>query len=167
MSPTNTFTTANYIFFWQVEEDNGYLSNWYPAPFTAEGIKYVNTEQYMMAKKALLFGDFTMYARIMGTDDPAKIKHYGKLVSNFDPAVWNSAKEEIMFNGNLAKFRCNHTLAAALRATGEATLAEASPLDYVWGIGLKADDPKATNPYYWKGDNLLGKALMKVRDMIK
>ena len=166
MSAINNTFTDNFIFFWQLGEPNDYLSNWYPAPFVSEGIRYANTEQYMMAKKALLFKDFAVYSRILEVTDPAKIKYYGKLVGGFDAATWNKAKEEIMLNGNLAKFRCNYTLAAALRATKDATLAEASPKDLIWGIGLTADDPKALNPYYWRGQNLLGKTLMKVREMI-
>ena len=51
-----------------------------------------------------------------------------------------------------------------LLKTGNATLAEASPYDRIWGIGLSADDPKAMNPDLWKGENLLGHALMRVRD---
>ena len=66
--PTNTFTDDKFIFFWQLGEPNDYLSNWYPAPFTSEGIRYANTEQYMMAKKALLFKDFAVYSRILEVD---------------------------------------------------------------------------------------------------
>ena len=32
-------------------------------------------------------------------------------------------------------------------------LAESSPLDPVWGIGLRADDPRANNPCRWRGKN--------------
>lgn len=102
MSAINNTFTDNFIFFWQLGEPNDYLSNWYPAPFVSEGIRYVNTEQYMMAKKALLFKDFAVYSRILEVTDPAKIKYYGKLVGGFDAATWNKAKEEIMLNGNLA-----------------------------------------------------------------
>ncbi|CAM9590142.1 unnamed protein product, partial [Hapterophycus canaliculatus] len=42
-------------------------------------------------------------------------------------------------------------------------LAEASPLDPVWGIGLRADNPTARTPALWPGQNLLGRVLMAVR----
>ena len=35
--------------------------------------------------------------------------------------------------------------------------------DGVWGIGLAADEPEARRPSAWKGENLLGFALMRAR----
>jgi len=51
-----------------------------------------------------------------------------------------------------------------LLATGNTILAEASPYDCKWGIGLSADDPRARNPAEWRGGNLLGEVLMEVRE---
>ncbi|MEY2863728.1 MAG: hypothetical protein RLY58_1435, partial [Pseudomonadota bacterium] len=45
-------------------------------------------------------------------------------------------------------------------------LVEASPVDQIWGIGLAADDPRAANPAQWRGLNLLGFALMHVREQL-
>jgi len=33
------------------------LSQWYPAPFTVDGVRYATAEHFMMAGKARLFGD--------------------------------------------------------------------------------------------------------------
>ena len=44
---------------------------------------------------------------------------------------------------------------------------EASPVDRIWGIGLNADDPAAGDPGCWRGLNLLGFALMQVREALK
>ena len=44
---------------------------------------------------------------------------------------------------------------------------EASPYDTIWGIGLAAEDPRAKDPSQWRGQNLLGFALMEVRDEIR
>ena len=54
-----------------------------------------------------------------------------------------------------------------LLSTGNKRLAEASPLDPVWGIGLRADDPRANNPRQWIGKQLLGEALSAVREEIR
>ena len=43
---------------------------------------------------------------------------------------------------------------------------EASPRDRVWGIGMGAKNPKATERGQWRGRNLLGDALMQVREEI-
>ncbi|SEQ87616.1 hypothetical protein SAMN05216481_11865 [Streptomyces radiopugnans] len=45
-------------------------------------------------------------------------------------------------------------------------LVEASPLDRIWGIGLAADDERASDPARWRGLNLLGFALMAARERL-
>ena len=88
----------------------------------------------------------------------------GKLVHNFKGHRWDECKEEIVYRANLAKFSQNYDIKSILLKTGNAILAEASPYDRIWGIGCSADDPKAMHPDLWKGENLLGHALMRVRD---
>ena len=99
----------------------------------------------------------------MRETDPGKCKDLGKLVRNFDSAIWDSCKREIVFNANYAKFTQNPDLMAKLKATGNAIMAEASPVDMVWGIGMTADDPNARNPERWRGQNILGDILMELR----
>lgn len=158
---------GKFIFFWKLGHKNGEFSNWYPRDFVIEGIKYNCVEQYMMSKKAILFGDLDTYCRIMASNDPAECKNLGKLVSNFNPAIWDSCKREIVFNGNYAKFTQNPDLMAKLKATGKAIMAEASPQDKIWGIGMTADDPNARYPELWNGQNLLGGILEEIRDKFK
>ena len=66
-------------------------------------------------------------------------------------------------NANYAKFTQNPDLMAKLKATGDAIMAEASPQDKIWGIGMTADDPEARCPEHWNGQNLLGNILMEIR----
>ena len=47
------------------------------------------------------------------------------------------------------------------------TLAEASPYDKVWGIGIPLGDSKAFDRKQWTGGNLLGNVLMKARDYLQ
>ena len=160
--------SGNIIFFWhEYETPYGCFSQWYRAPFTIEGITYFCCEQYMMAKKALLFEDYKHYCLIMAADTPQKCKAYGKAVRNFDAIKWDAAKEEIVFNANMAKFTQNPQLKSVLLSTVDAMLAEASPYDDVWGIKMEASDIGADNPKNWKGQNLLGKCLQKVRSLVK
>lgn len=43
---------------------------------------------------------------------------------------------------------------------------EASPIDTIWGIGLSEKDKRAWNKETWRGQNLLGEILTKVRDRL-
>ena len=64
-----------------------------------------------------------------------------------------------------AKFQ-NSELKSKLKATGDAVLAEGAVRDCIWGIGLSMTDPKRLEMEKWRGQNLLGFALMMVRDGI-
>lgn len=124
-------------------------------------------EQYMMAQKALLFGDSEMCAKIMAADNPRDYKALGRLVRGFDPKVWDKRKFDIVCDGNRARFSQNPELAEFLLGTGESVLVEASPYDGVWGVKRSMDDPLIRNPNHWLGQNLLGFALMETRDGLK
>lgn len=54
-----------------------------------------------------------------------------------------------------------------LLATGDSVLVEASSYDAIWGIKMASNDENATNPLKWRGSNLLGFALMEVRDELR
>ncbi len=162
----------NLILFWGHTAKPGKIrkacfSQWYPIHFTLEGVEYCCTEQYMMAQKALLFGDQETCARIMATDQAGEIKALGREVRNFDEQKWNENKYQIVLRGNVAKFSQNEPLKEFLLGTGTAVIAEASPYDGIWGIRLGLDDPKAQDPRNWNGENLLGFALMEARDIIR
>jgi ribA/ribD-fused uncharacterized protein len=43
---------------------------------------------------------------------------------------------------------------------------EASPYDRIWGIGLAAEHEDVSRPSRWRGLNLLGFALMDVREQL-
>ena len=81
--------------------------------------------------------------------------------------MWIANREEIVFKASLAKFDQNAELKAFLLSTDDAVIAEASPADKVWGIGMRRTDPRSMNEREWEGSNLLGKALMRAREQIK
>ena len=151
------------VFFFHENEKYGCFSQWYKSPFTIEGTQFVTAEQYMMSRKALLFRDYEIYDQILKENDPQKCKKLGKKVNNFKGYQWDKCKEDIVYRANLAKFSQNVIIQQILLETGTSILAEASPYDRIWGIGRSADDPKANYPELWKGENLLGNALMRVR----
>ena len=155
------------VFFWKIDEPNGCFSNWYPSPFVLDDERFANVEQYMMAKKAKLFDDDATLQTIMNTESPADCKRLGRRVKGFDSLRWDAEKYGILMTGNLEKFRQNPDLGKKLMDTGEAVLAEASPKDRIWGIGMDADEAGTTDPKDWPGQNLLGMVLMEVRDMLR
>ena len=73
----------------------------------------------------------------------------------------------IVYEGLVAKFTQNPELKRALLDTGNAVLAEAAVNDKIWGIGLSMSDPKRLDPSEWKGQNLMGYALMLVREKLR
>lgn len=158
----------DFVFFWSENSQNtGCYSQWYMRDFEVDCHRYCCMEQYMMAQKAVLFKDMDALVKILSSRDPRDIKTFGREVKNFDEAVWNAHKYDIVYRGNLAKFEQNEDLKAQLLATGDKILAKASPSDTIWGIGLRATDPRALDPEQWLGQNLLGKALMQVRETLK
>ena len=109
-------------------------------------VEYSCAEQFIMALKARLFGDDSTLSAILATDDPREHKRLGRQVCHFDHDTWLHKRENIAFRGNLAKFSQNENLRLALQHTGERRLAEASPYDNIWGIGLRASDYRASSP---------------------
>ena len=160
-----------YIFFWgHTPAADGQigpscLSQWWSCRFAVDGVEYSCAEQYMMARKALLFGDTTVYEEIMKAKHPKQFKELGRKIAGFSDQVWDAHKYEIVLAGSCAKFSQNEPLKSFLLNTGSRILAEASPCDRVWGIGLSADDEKIENPLFWRGENLLGFAL-EARDLL-
>jgi len=158
------------LFFWghtppyDGSIDKACLSQWWKSKFEIEDEKFCCMEQYMMAEKALLFDDRKILHEIMSCDNPKTIKAQGREVSNFNSGVWEQKRSDIVIKGNLAKFFQNEELKKYLLGTNSKVLVEASPYDRIWGIGLSADDEKSKNPLLWRGSNLLGFALMEVRD---
>jgi ribA/ribD-fused uncharacterized protein len=139
------------------------FSQWYPSPFTVDGHRYPTAEHFMMAEKARLFGDDATRLEILAAATPAEAKALGRRVRGFHDTTWEAHRLAIVVAGNLAKFGRHPELAEVLRATGERVLVEASPRDRIWGIGLGVRHPDAHDPGAWRGQNLLGFALMDIR----
>ncbi|MFI7445140.1 NADAR family protein [Nonomuraea indica] len=142
----------------------GCLSQWWPVEFAEDGRLFRSAEHYMMAHKALLFGDEETAAAILAARHPGEAKKLGRLVRGFDEETWERHRYGIVVRGSLAKFGAHPELRDYLVGTDQHVLVEASPVDRVWGIGLAADDPLAASAATWKGLNLLGFALMDARD---
>ena len=111
------------VCFHNPNEENGYLSNWYPSEFTVNDVDFSSMEQYMMYKKAVCFGDKDMANKILATDDVAEIKAFGRLVANYNESYWNGVRQIVVFEGLTAKFSQNEDLKTKLKATDNSILA--------------------------------------------
>ncbi|KAI0085509.1 hypothetical protein BDY19DRAFT_986997 [Irpex rosettiformis] len=172
----------DYVFFWKVDMPYGWASQWYYSPFKARiqlklgatttvdskrELEFLSTEHWMMACKALVFGDLEVLQKVLdsGVGDMRAVKALGRKVQNFDDAVWKQVREEMVLVGNLHKFRQNEEIRKELFGTGEKMIVEASPRDRIWGVGF--EEKRALEVKDRWGLNLLGKALMKTRKILR
>jgi ribA/ribD-fused uncharacterized protein len=164
---------SNFLFFWghQPNKDGKIsktcFSQWWLSSFVVDKVNYKTAEHWMMAKKAELFQDSETLEKILLANSPAEAKKLGREVKNYDDAVWLANRYEIVKQGNYHKFSQDKNLKEFLINTKERILVEASPVDSIWGIGMASDHKDILNPEKWQGLNLLGFALMEVRDELK
>lgn len=159
--------TDKHVFFW-----GEWPSNWYKCYFKVkhEGKEYdfFNSEQYFMWMKAITFGDETIALRILlEGKNPKMAKTLGRLVKNYDDKKWNEIRYKVMVDANYYKYSQSKELKELLlnpELKGK-HFVEASPLDGIWGI--KCGETEALDDESnWNGQNLLGKALDEVREML-
>lgn len=153
----------NMILFW-----NSCYSQWFPSEFVdCNGLKFFNAEQFMMYHKAKLFNDTEIMEKIINEKNPRTLKEYGRQVKNYVDEIWVAAREEVVILGNYYKFTQNDKILKELMSSIGKELVEASPVDRIWGIGLSEHDEKCLDKSKWRGLNLLGKCLMRVREILK
>ena len=163
-------TQRTVFFFGHAAGELKYMSNFYPCKFSmahdcidkADDVyTYPTSEHAIMHIKACLMGDNNIAEKILSADKPLVAKRLGRKVKPWDENKWKSNVEFIAYSVLIAKFSQNNEIAQKLLGTGDKIIAEANPRDKLWGIGIGAI--KAKQGEKWKGQNILGKALMKVR----
>ena len=160
-----------YIYFWghtpkqKGVADKSCLSQWFPAKFkdAFTGRDYATAEHAMMYRKAMMFGDYECAEKILDSTCPREAKKLGRQVKGFIPHIWDNLKYLIVETNNIARFKQNPDLLKFLLSTGDKVLVEASPYDKIWGIGMGIEDARKSTPMEWRGENLLGFALMGAR----
>jgi ribA/ribD-fused uncharacterized protein len=184
------------ITFWRPTDQYGWLGQWYRSEFmlTKEIIKqfpreikkmdlfvkrfdvleklseqetFSTAEKFMMMGKAALFRDKITFDTMANTDSPMTQKHLGQKVKKFDENIWKLYCRDIVKIGNYLKFSQDDELKEKLVNTNDTILVEGSPLDRIWGVGLRFDDSRIRDKSKWKGLNYLGECLMFVRDLLK
>ncbi|GAB1744695.1 hypothetical protein NU219Hw_g2234t1 [Hortaea werneckii] len=194
LNSTHSSSTAEEIsgpiFFWrEYEQPYGFLCQWYPSPFVAPQVHPTHVfgcaEQYMMYRKALVLAtspepdDTNSTNAAAGVKIRLKERHKDTRTANigqkslarsvkFSHAQfkeWERIKFDVVLEGSWLKFSQNEELKAKLIATGARELVESSPTDRTWGIGFAAEFAESCREEW--GSNLLGKALMSVRESLK
>lgn len=157
----------NVICFHNPDEENGYMSNWYPSVFMFGSVEFSSMEQYMMYQKAVCFKDEEIAEKILATTDVAIIKALGRQVKGYNDSYWNGVRQLLVYEGLKEKFAQNDDLKKRLLDTEDSILVECAVNDRIWGIGLSMKDSNRLEPEKWRGQNLLGYALMMVKNWIK
>lgn len=173
-------TDATVILFWKETEEYytsrgrdsrlRFGSNWTPSEFEDPIYgKFVNGEQRIMYLKAVLMGDNETCKKIMNSKDPKEIKKLGRNVAGWDQNKWDANISNIALTTTFLKFNQNPEMKEWLLSTGDLSIAEASPYDKIWGIGVEWNDPRAADLSNWDqlGQNILGKALMETRLLLQ
>ena len=158
----NMYYTDTHVYFWR---NKAPFSNFYRRPFTYKGYDLQFSEQGFMLEKANLF-DLSKVEAIARAIQPDKAKALGRAVQNYDDAVWSSVRYDKMVEVLRAKFK-EPLMRNILLRTGDRVIVEASPYDRVWGVGLGMEDARILDEKNWRGQNLLGKALMDIRAELK
>lgn len=153
------------VYFYGQANEHGQFSNFYRVGFDHQGARYTSSEQAMMHRKALHFGDKGVGDQILKEKTPLGCKRLGRQVKPYDDAEWGRVRYRVMVEILTDKFGQNPELRDKLLATGDADIAEASPRDRIWGTGMGKERASRGEP--WTGQNLLGKALVEVRDALR
>ena len=129
-----------------------FLSNFWEASVTYQGLTYGNNEAAFQAQKCMTEAtkkDFT-------TLSPGAAKRMGRRVQ-LRPD-WEAVRVPIMEEIVRAKFSDHEDLKALLLATGDALIEEGNTWhDTFWGVDAKSG----------RGQNHLGKILMKIREELQ
>lgn len=164
MVSNNINITEKYVAFW-----GSIFSNFNPCYFKNNDGEWYNSEQYFMWQKAKYFGDEETANLIYNEKDPAKCKKLGRKVQNFDVDKWDKYSITAMEKAVYDKFNQNEDLKKELLSSkyeGK-NFVEGSPYDTIWGVGIIYDSILIEDEDNWKGQNLLGKTLDKVRTLLK
>lgn len=136
-------------------------------PFTIDQHVYPTVENFFMYRKAQHFRDYNLATEILKEQDPVANKRQGNRVNNFDLKEWKSVASDVMYEAMYAKFSQNVSLKETLLSTEKHTLAEASPTDLIFGTGIPIRLDNAFDTTKFKGENLAGKTLEKVRKALE
>lgn len=148
--------------------DYGFLSLKWVVGIDYNGTMYNSAHQAIYAELAKSFNDIENLRRIMMAETADEI-HYSleDVPGDANDAKWNDLIKQLIYDVNIAKFNQYPELAGRLMETKNALLGAYIPDDNLIGIGISIDNIQSKNPAYWTGQNILGKALVDIRDKLR
>jgi len=149
--------------FWRPRDKHGCFSNFSGHPILVDGKIYKTTEHYYQSKKfyeedaqeAVRKAKTPMQSKDMANGEIPMIVKKVQLHPKLRPD-WEEVKFGIMKDALRYKVQQHEDVKQELLSTGDETLVEDSPYDYVWGVGKDGT-----------GTNLLGKAWMEIRSELR
>ena len=147
----------------------GAFCTWTLCPYTMLGKRFGTAEQGLLWAKAEMFGDSKTSAAILKEPNPQKQQRLAANVQQFVEETWHDECLSVMIDVTRCKFSQNDDYREVLLATGSKTLVNAAPHDRLWGIGLTSQQcvKLGEDEKMWQGKNLLGAALMVVRNEVR
>jgi len=150
--------------------DYGFMSLSWVVDLDYNGTVYQSAKQAIYAEIAKSFQDQANLQILMSAENPDAIVYSVKDVPG-DPDAnepkWNEQLNRLIYDINLIKFKQYPELAQRLLETQQANLGAYLPNDNQLGIGISLDNIQSKNPVHWTGSNLLGKALMDIRQQLR
>lgn len=163
--------TGSVILFAEPEtNDYGFLSLKWTVELEFNSKMYNSVQQAIAAELAQSFNDENNLNKIMLAETPDAVDYSLDDVpgdKEVNEIKWNDLTKRLIFDINLVKFGQYPELAARLLETRDAQLGAYIPDDNLIGIGISLDNIQSKNPINWTGQNLLGKALMEIRQKIR
>lgn len=137
--------------FYRLKEPGGYMSNYWKATFKIYDREWLTVEHAYQAQKCTDQTEYDAIHQAAKANDARLLGQKVKMREN-----WDSIKYSVMEECVRAKFQQHQDLREQLLATGDEELIEDSPVDWYWGCGADG-----------KGQNMLGKILMAIREELK
>ena len=120
-----------------------------------------------MYQKCVLFGDTASAKAVLATNDTKTQQAIGQNAKGYIEDVWAGQRQLVAVHGLLAKFSQNEELKKKLLDTGDAWLVECAHRETLWACGIRLNEDERCVASKWRGQNILGFALMEVRSILR
>lgn len=142
------------------------FSRAYDCYFSDKMYRYSSMDQYLAAQKALRYGRVEDVEKCMMTRDYHKQRKYAneiKMTMDQQEEWEEKFALKTAIEGNMLKYQQNVGLLKMLLSSGFKELYDCEADEYMWGIGVAIKQAAAMPKDEWPGQNLFGRAVVKVR----